>query len=124
LIHLDTHVAVWLHARMFGELSDPAQTALASGSLYVSPAVVLELAFLHEIGRIASPPGVILADLESNLALAQTETPFALVAETALGMSWTRDPFDRLIVADARASGAGLVTRDRRIRQHLPEAVW
>lgn len=46
------------------------------------------------------------------------------MVELELLLSWTRDPFDRLIVANALADGADLVTADERIRQHTDIAVW
>lgn len=42
----------------------------------------------------------------------------------ALKESWTRDPFDRLIVANAKAAGAPLITKDERIRKHYRRAIW
>ena len=37
---------------------------------------------------------------------------------------WVRDPFDRLIVAQAIANEAPLVTKDEKIRRHYRRAVW
>jgi PIN domain nuclease of toxin-antitoxin system len=42
----------------------------------------------------------------------------------ALGQSWTRDPFDRIIVSQAALRNAPLVTRDQVIRDHYSQAVW
>jgi PIN domain nuclease of toxin-antitoxin system len=41
-------------------------------------------------------------------------------------VSWTRDPFDRLIVAQARCTrrSIALITKDRLIRRHFKGAVW
>jgi PIN domain nuclease of toxin-antitoxin system len=44
--------------------------------------------------------------------------------DCALSETWARDPFDRLIVANARARDAVLVTKDERILRHYPLAVW
>jgi PIN domain nuclease of toxin-antitoxin system len=38
--------------------------------------------------------------------------------------SWTRDPFDRLIVGQASANGAVLVTKDAGIRQNYKQSIW
>jgi PIN domain nuclease of toxin-antitoxin system len=38
--------------------------------------------------------------------------------------TWTRDPFDRIIVAQARLRGAPLLTKDRTIQTHHAEAFW
>jgi PIN domain nuclease of toxin-antitoxin system len=51
--------------------------------------------------------------------------PFAVVASAALDEKWTRDPFDRLIVANAKANGfAWLISADEEIARHYPRTVW
>lgn len=44
--------------------------------------------------------------------------------QSAAGLTWTRDPFDRLIAAHAIVAGAPLLTADRTILENLPQAVW
>ena len=46
------------------------------------------------------------------------------IADQALELDWTRDLFDRLIVAQAALDGAALVTTDKVIRKHYSKAVW
>ena len=53
MIHLDTHVVVWLYTGEIERLSDAAVEALEAEELIVSPMVQLELTFLHEIGRLS-----------------------------------------------------------------------
>jgi PIN domain nuclease of toxin-antitoxin system len=50
--------------------------------------------------------------------------PFATVIEYAAQQSWARDPFDRIIVAQAAAAGKELITKDRTIHQHYHLARW
>jgi PIN domain nuclease of toxin-antitoxin system len=38
--------------------------------------------------------------------------------------SWTRDPFDRLIVANALANDAPLITKDEEIRRNYSRSIW
>jgi PIN domain nuclease of toxin-antitoxin system len=52
------------------------------------------------------------------------ELTFAAVVENALQQKWIRDPFDRLIVAQASTNEAPLVTKDEKIRRHYRRAVW
>jgi PIN domain nuclease of toxin-antitoxin system len=66
----------------------------------------------------------VTGNLERDLGLKVCDLPFPAVVEVALGQSWTRDPFDRLIASQALLRGATLVTRDRVIRDHFPQAVW
>lgn len=51
-------------------------------------------------------------------------TPLAAVIEAAMGHGWTRDPFDRMIVAQAQAAGASLATADRKILGAWDGALW
>jgi PIN domain nuclease of toxin-antitoxin system len=43
---------------------------------------------------------------------------------TALRETWGRDPFDRLIVAQAKVNEVVLVTKDETIRSNYGLAVW
>jgi len=51
-IYVDTHVVVWLHAGEVDRLSPSATTRIEDDDVVVSPAVLLELKLLQEIGRI------------------------------------------------------------------------
>jgi PIN domain nuclease of toxin-antitoxin system len=46
------------------------------------------------------------------------------VVDSAVGIDWTRDTFDRLIVAEAQCANAVLVTKDLRIRGNYNRAIW
>ena len=52
------------------------------------------------------------------------KTPLVDVVSVASALTWTRDPFDRLIVATAAADSAPLLTRDKLIRRHYRNASW
>jgi len=87
--------------------------------------VLLELAYLYEIKRIIRPPLALLNQLETQLGLKLCHHPFPAVIQIALLETWTSNPFDRVIVAQARANGyAALVTSDDKIREHYPNTVW
>jgi PIN domain nuclease of toxin-antitoxin system len=124
VIHLDTHVVVWLYAGDLRRFSPAARRRLDREDLRISPMVALEVQYLHEVGRILENAGVVLSDLARKLGLAQAEGDFSAVAAAALGLDWTRDPFDRLIVAHAALYGATLLTKDRSIRRNYRHAVW
>lgn len=123
-VFLDTHVVAWLHDGRADLLSEAARAAIEAEPLLVSPAVHLELTFLMEIGRLQVDAASILHDLGARIGLRVDEAPFLGVVAAAAELPWTRDPFDRLIVGQATAAGSGLVTRDRRIREHFTAAVW
>jgi PIN domain nuclease of toxin-antitoxin system len=122
--HLDTHVVVWLYAGEVDRFPGAARSALDGDLLAISPAVVLELQYLHEIGRLAVPAVEVVADLRTRLGLADAEAEFGTVVSRALPLAWTRDPFDRLIAAHAVADDARLLTADRALLANVPHAFW
>jgi PIN domain nuclease of toxin-antitoxin system len=122
---LDTHVVVWLYAGEVSRFSQRAREALgAADGLFFAPVVRLELQFLREIGRISPLPETILSGLESQIGLLPCPGSFDQVARHACHIPWTRDPFDRLIVAQAALHSWPLVTKDAGIRTHFPLALW
>jgi PIN domain nuclease of toxin-antitoxin system len=124
LTQLDTHVLMWLYRPQLDLLSPAAAQAIEEGDLVASPMAALELSYLHEVGRIGTDAPTVLASLERQIGLRLDDSPFGRVVAIAHDLTWTRDPFDRLIAAQALASGAQLVTSDKTIRANLPVAVW
>jgi PIN domain nuclease of toxin-antitoxin system len=97
---------------------------LMAGGLYLSPMVVLEIDFMREIGRVHESGERVFRGLSKRSGLAIADTPFAEVVSEASALSWTRDPFDRLIVAEAAVYGAPLLTKDPEIHDHYAHALW
>lgn len=124
IAYVDTHIVVWLYRNPQRSWPAPVQVLLDTAALRYSPMVRLELHFLHQIGRIKTAPGEILAELRGPLQLQECEQPFGAVVEQAQSLLWTRDPFDRLIVAQAMATGADLITHDENIRANFSKAIW
>lgn len=124
MIHLDTHVVVWLHTRDESRITLPVRDWIEASTLVISPMVELELAYLYEIGRTSIPGADMIADLADRIGLEIARTPFASVVRHAVGLRWTRDPFDRMIVAAALAEDAPLLTKDVNILKNMPSAFW
>ncbi len=124
MIHLDTHVLVWLSAGEHERIPPTARGRLETDRLAISPMVELELGYLYEVGRVTTPAVDVLARLVPALELTVSNAPFAAVVAEALGLSWTRDPFDRLITAQALVDRAELLTADETILAHCRSAVW
>lgn len=124
-LYLDTQVMVWLCEGRVDRLTAAASEAIESEPVEISPIVLVELQYLYEIHRILKPPLALLEQLETLIGLELSAHPFASVARTALSETWTRDPFDRMIVAQARSDGyAGLVSADAKIQQNYSKTIW
>jgi PIN domain nuclease of toxin-antitoxin system len=122
--YLDTHVAAWLYSGEGARLSAAARKTVEGSDLLISPAVVLELQFLFELKRIADAGQTIADDLRGRLGVQICDMPFADVVRKSLNFAWTRDPFDRLIAAQAAYRESPLVTKDRVLRRRYSTAVW
>ncbi|HUE89794.1 MAG TPA: PIN domain-containing protein [Vicinamibacterales bacterium] len=114
MILLDTNALIWL-------LRDHPRTRQLARAprLYVSPASLLELHMLIEAGRGRVVPGRSVADVVNDPRWLQDEPPAGAWFQTATDVTWTRDPFDRLIVAHARVRRWKLATGDGAIAEHL-----
>ncbi len=124
MIYLDTHVAAWLYAGRTDLLPTLARSLIDGNELLISPMAGLELQYLYEIKKTTEPSAVVLDELRRSVGLAICDLPFEDVMRSSLGETWTRDPFDRIIVAQARLRSVPLVTKDRSLRSRYDQAVW
>lgn len=124
MIYLDTHLVAWLYLPRLGLLSKSARRFIEKEELLVSPMVLLELDFLQEIGRLSVRGHEIYENLHGRIELRLCGHPFPQVIEQASTLSWLRDPFDRIIVAQAAVGGNTLLTRDERILDGYAHARW
>ncbi len=124
MIYLDTHVLLWLHAGLLDRFTATGRRLLEQNELLISPCVKLELQYLFEIGRTTLPGARIVEDLDGQIGLIVCDLPFGIVVNRAMTLHWTRDPFDRLICAQALCRGIPLLTKDKSIRRRVKLAVW
>lgn len=125
LTYLDTHIVVWLYEGQLKRLSREAAREIdRAASLLISPAVELELVYLHRRSRVNASPDTMVNDLRARIGLVVCDLPFPLVSREAQALTWTEDVFDRLIVAQAAASRSKLISADRLINEHYPHVVW
>jgi PIN domain nuclease of toxin-antitoxin system len=111
VILLDTNALLWVDAN-----HRRARPLLRQAApLRLSPVTLLELQFLAESGRVR----VDLAEVAADARWTIDEPPALAWMQGAAEESWTRDPFDRLIVAHARLRGWRLATGDDAILQRL-----
>ena len=124
MIYLDTHVVAWLYAGELGRFTDHGLALLETEDLLASPVVQLELQYLTEIGRLSVGSALIIESLSASVGLCLCDQSFIRVVTESINQSWTRDPFDRLIVAQALTRSAPLLTKDTAILGNYPKACW
>ncbi len=124
MILLDTHVVLWLYAGEVERLSRRAHQMIDASDLATSPVVELELAYLNEVGRVTDSAPQILGALGSAVGLTVAQIGFGPVCAAAAALTWTRDPFDRMLAAHAQLAGLTLLTKDAALLEHLDLAVW
>ena len=115
MILLDTNALIWL------EQGHPRTRPLVKEGkrLYISPASLLELQFLVEAGRIRLKNTSVSDITHRDDLWLLDDPPAATWFDEALDLGWTRDPFDRLIVAHARLRGWRLATADKALIDRL-----
>ncbi len=123
-LYLDTHAIVWLHQGELAKFSRSACDMMENAALVYSPIVMFELQYLKEIGRLIPSPKTILTDLRRDIGLEVCTQPYVAVMEAACTESWTRDPFDRTIVAQARLQSSPLISRDHNVQKNYSAATW
>lgn len=112
---LDTHVLIWWDEG--ASLSRPARRAIGEANeVYVSAVSAWEIAIKTSLGRIRTTRTVSQAAADSGFA----EMPVTFAhAERVAKLPWHhRDPFDRLLVAQAISERLTLVTRDRSLARY------
>ena len=124
---LDTHIWLWwfleperLHSRAVRVMEDPETTLLFSAASSWEIAIKYALKKL----RLPEPPGrYIPSRLEEGAV-----TPMPVEHAHALRVSELphhhRDPFDRLLIAQAQLEGATLATADPRFLLYDVDVLW
>ena len=124
---LDTNALLWsllephkLSQRALATVKDPETVLL------VSSASAWELSIKHQLGKLTSASGV-LADFPSHLKRLRADvlviTPEHALRAGALPLHH-RDPFDRMLVAQAQLEGVAVVTNDEAFSSYDVEVLW
>lgn len=122
--YLDTHAVVWLYNNELHKFPEKTLELIESHDLLISPMVVLELNYLYEIKRLTEKADTLISTLQQEIDLQVCQQHFYKIITKALTQQWTRDPFDRIIVAQAAINQMPLVSKDSVIHEHYHLAFW
>ncbi len=110
---LDTQVYIWWR-RAPGELTRSTLHAIEHpNDVVVSTVSCLEIAIKQSVGKLVDEPA--LLDDPSDHNLEQLPVSWAHARELRLLPLLHRDPFDRLLIAQARVEGRTIVTSDAKV---------
>ena len=116
-LSLDTHVVLWTLSAP-ERLSKVARSAIEDPAniVFVSAAVAWEIEIKVALGKLRAP-----SDLLQQLAAANfQELPITIAHALAIKQlpNLHRDPFDRIMLAQAKAAGLTFVTADPEVLQY------
>jgi PIN domain nuclease of toxin-antitoxin system len=124
---IDTHC--WLWARIAPERLNAAATELIENdenTIVFSAVIAWEIAIKVGLGKLELPEPV--NEYVDSRIEAQAMKPLPIYIHHALRVAELpphhRDPFDRLLIAQAQAEGLPLMTADARIAAYDIEIIW
>jgi len=107
---LDTNVLIWRQEGLLDRIGSATETIRAADELLVSVVSFVEIGIKAATGKLRMPVGLRERVLESGARI------LGLTPEHSLGIAELplhhRDPFDRLLIAQARSEDLTIVTAD------------
>jgi PIN domain nuclease of toxin-antitoxin system len=123
----DTHALVWhlTEPRRLGKAARHAFAAADAGrwTCHVPAISLVEIALLHERGRLRLGPAQVLDALAGHPGYNVLPLDIAQALEFG-ALPGVRDPMDRLVLAAARVLGARVISVDEALDGQGVERVW
>lgn len=115
---LDTHTLLWWLDDAKGRLAVPAQRAIAAprNLVFISAASLWEIVIKKALGKLACPGDLKEAVEDSGFHLLPVTADHALAVERL--PPHHRDPFDRMLIAQAGEEGLTIITADAAFRPY------
>jgi PIN domain nuclease of toxin-antitoxin system len=113
---LDTHVVLWWLTDDPALADDLKERLDHEPDVYVSAATIWEIAIKQAIGKLKEPTDLPERVRDSGFHELPVRSDHAVAAGRLPLIH--RDPFDRILVAQARCEGLTLVTRDPEVRKY------
>lgn len=124
---LDTHALIWA-LNEDARLSRPARDAIAdpANEVLVSAASAMEVTTKHRLGKL-DEAGALATDFATVIRAADYQPLPVTVRHAAQAGALPfahKDPFDRLLIAQARVEGVPLVSNERLFDAFGVERIW
>ena len=124
---LDTHAALWMFAGS-PEIGQDLQAVLTDPAhdLYFSDASAWEIVIKHQIGRLPLPeaPGRWVPRMVRQHRLSPLPIDRSAIFRWGALPRIHRDPFDRMLVAQALCEDLQLVSRDPEVARYPVKTFW
>lgn len=124
---LDTHALLWW---LFDDprLSGNARKVIASpdSAVFISSASVWEIATKYRLGKLPEAREAVENLPQLLLLNRMEELPISAAHALAAGLLPTehRDPFDRMLIAQAQLESMPVVTTDAQFQGHKIQIIW
>lgn len=114
---LDTHIFLWWMAND-KQLSAPTKKLISDvdNLIFVSSVTAWEIAIKKQLGKLQAPEDIAYAVSQCGFY----ELPIEIAHATAVGdlVAHHKDPFDRLLIAQARCERLTILTHDNLFKQY------
>jgi PIN domain nuclease of toxin-antitoxin system len=113
---LDTHIALWA-ITADGRLDESFLDRLRHDpDIFLSPVSLWEITIKQSAGKLSGPPH--LAERVQDMGFRELQISHTHAIEAGRLPAYHRDPFDRMLIGQARVEGLTLVTRDPEIQRY------
>lgn len=113
---LDTHIVIWHQQRRLDRVGRGLDAVRSAQELLVSVVSFAEMGIKQSVGRLDRPEDIRQHVLDSGARI------LGLSAEHGLALAdlplHHRDPFDRLLISQARSEGLTILTADTRFERY------
>ena len=112
---LDTHALIYLLSEP-EQISEDLRSELEKGQVYISAASTWEIAIKVGLSKLTIPPNFF--DFLRELEFEELPVTTAHTVEIMKLEQIHADPFDRMLIAQARIENLTIVTNDRMIKRY------
>ena len=127
-ILLDTHALIWWLTDNNRQLSEVARNAISdeSNDIFVSAITAFEITTKHRLGKLAATNAFVgdVGAAIANEGFAELPLSLADAARAGALPGHHRDPFDRILIAQALTNNLTLISNESRFDSYGIQRLW